>query len=97
MDKSLKAGAVFKPNALHREKMFESDGPPPDYYWCLHCERAYRRGEFRHVGDLQMCPYADCDGDAAIDAWDWNSIRKDNAYPEIPVEGTVYPMYGSGT
>ncbi len=93
MSTSLKAGAVYKPDALVKERMFEQDGPPPDYYWCLHCERAYRRGEFRLIGNLQMCPYADCDGDAVGDAWDWGSIRRDNGYPEVPVEGAVYPMY----
>lgn len=98
MDKALKAGAIFDPDALHREKMFETDGPPPSYYWCMHCERAYPRGEFRPVGDLQMCPYNECDGDAAIDAWDWSSIRDGNpTYPETPLEGVIYPMYGSST
>ena len=93
MDIKLKAGAVFNPNGLHRDAAF--DGDPPNYLWCLHCERAYVRGEYRPVHDLQMCPYADCDGDTVIDAWDWESIREDNpSYPENPMEGVVYPMYG---
>lgn len=92
MDPILKAGAVFKPRELHRDQAFDSE--PPRYLWCMHCERAYLRGEFRPVGDLQMCPYAGCDGDGVIDAWDWEAIRDGHSsYPENPVEGTVYPMY----
>ncbi len=92
MDPTLKAGAVFKPHGLHRDEAFEGD--PPNYLWCLHCERAYVRGEYRPVGDLQMCPYAGCDGDTVVDAWDWEAIREGHPdYPENPVEGTVYPMY----
>lgn len=92
MNTSGKEGAVFNPRELHRDRVF--DGDPPNVMWCLHCERTYVRGEFRQVGDLQMCPYAACDGDAVIDAWDWNSIRDENpAYPENPEEGVVYPMY----
>ena len=93
MDKSLKAGAVFNPNGLHRDAAL--DGDPPNYLWCLHCERAYVRGEYREVRDLQMCPYSGCNGDTVIDAWDWNSIRENNpSYPENPLEGVVYSMYG---
>ena len=52
----------------------------------------YVRGEYRPVGDLQMCPYAGCDGDTVVDAWDWEAIREGHSdYPENPVEGTVYP------
>lgn len=92
MDSVLKRGAVFNPRNLHRDQVFEGD--PPKYLWCLHCERAYVRGEYREMGDMQMCPYADCNGDAVIDAWDWNSIREEHpSYPENPVEGIVYPMY----
>ena len=95
MSTSLKVGAVYRPDELDKEWMLEPGDTPPDYYWCLHCERAYRRGEFRVIGKLQMCPYTGCDGDAVIDAWDWRSIRQDNGYPEEPTEGIVYPMYGA--
>ena len=30
-----------------------------EWVWCLHCERAYQVGEFRQVGDIQLCPYED--------------------------------------
>ena len=94
MDKTLKAGAVFDPHGSHREVALDSD--PPPYLWCMHCERAYVRGEYRPEGGLQMCPYTGCDGDTVIDAWDWDSIREQNpSYPENPVEGVVYPMYGA--
>lgn len=77
--------------------MIESDGQPDTYLWCLHCERAYPNGEYRQVGDLQMCPYAGCDGDAVFDAWRWTDVRDGHAtYPETPVEGLVYPLYGEG-
>ena len=64
------------------------------FFWCLHCERTYRRGECREIDGLQMCPYDGCDGDTFVDAWSWESIRNSNPeYPVIPLEGVVYPMY----
>lgn len=102
MDPVLKKGAVFNPSNLDRDRIFATEEdqrgnplPPPDFYWCLHCERTYRRGEYRQVNDLQMCPYAGCDGDAVLDAWSWNSIQRDSPYPERPLEGVVYPIYRS--
>lgn len=93
MDKKLKAGAVFQPSRMHRDTAF--GGEPPEFLWCMHCERAYRYGEFRPVGSLQMCPYTDCDGDTVVDAWSWKRIRQGNpSYPERPREGEVYTMYG---
>lgn len=78
----------------HRDKAFEKgehDGP---YLWCLHCERAYERGKWRNNGDLQMCPYVGCNGDAVIDAWDWEAVRQHHPdYPEIPEFGKSYPLY----
>jgi hypothetical protein len=77
---------------LHREEAFGKDRSK--YFWCLHCARAYERSEFRQVGKLQMCPYADCSGDTVIDAWEWNSIRRANpAYPRVPKRGVRYAMY----
>jgi hypothetical protein len=41
-----------------------------------------------------MCPYPDCDGDAYMDAFDWESICENNPkYPKIPKRDEVYPMY----
>src|SRR5262245_37406182 len=78
--------------ALDREKAFGKD--TSKYFWCLHCERAYERTEFRQVGKLQMCPYADCSGDTVTDAWEWNDIRRANpAYPRVPKHGVRYAMY----
>ena len=77
---------------LDREKVFGPDSGS-EYMWCLHCERAYQREEFREVDGLQMCPYDDCDGDTVIDALDWNEIREDYPeYPAAPEKGKVYPM-----
>jgi len=69
-----------------------------EFSWCLHCERAYRTGEYRLVGELQMCPYDGCDGDTFFDAWEWTRIREpyfggEAEYPEIPELGKRYPMY----
>jgi len=34
---------------LHRESCFGKDSiPKSGYLWCLHCERAYKYGEFRN-------------------------------------------------
>lgn len=80
--------------------------PKSEYMWCLHCERTYKYGEFREVKKkpfvvnhvryepiLQMCPYEDCNGDAVLDAWEWDRIRESHPeYPEIPEKGKVYPL-----
>lgn len=90
-----------------REEAFGEESRS-EYLWCLHCERTYKYGEYRlwkvepfvvdHVRyepEFQMCPYEDCDGDAVIDAWEWDRIRESHPeYPEIPEKGKVYPMYG---
>ena len=91
-----------------RETVFKEDQEDnPVYLWCLHCERTYIYGELRtvkvkpftvdhvtHEPELQMCPYEDCDGDAVIDAWEWDRIREINkGYPKVPKKGRVYPMY----
>ena len=92
MDKTLKAGAVFRPRNLDRDAVLDAE--PAHQLWCLHCERTYIRGEYRPIGGLQMCPYADCDGDVVIDAWEWSTVREQHpSYPENPVEGVVYPLY----
>ncbi len=69
-------------------------GEKRGWMWCLHCERAYRRGEYRLVGGLRMCPYEDCDGDTVLDAWPWSVVRRHNPdYPPVPERGKVYPLY----
>lgn len=68
--------------------------PSSGYLWCLHCERGYPHGTYRQIGELQMCPYENCDGDAVLDAWDWATLMENHPeYPEIPVENTRYPLY----
>ena len=77
----------------HRDEVFD-DVKRSGFLWCLHCERTYERGKWRTEGDLQMCPYLDCDGDAVIDAWDWAKIRDAHPdYPESPEAGKVYALY----
>lgn len=92
MDNTLKHGALYNPTNLDRDNAFQEE--PPAYLWCLHCERAYSRGEYRDVNGLQMCPYTECGGDTVLDAWNWSKIREGHPeYPEIPEEGVTYPMY----
>ena len=61
-----------------------------EWAWCLHCERAYKVGEFRQVGEFQFCPYPDCDGSAVIDCWHWGEIARWMSYPEVPERDKVY-------
>ena len=78
---------------LHREMVFQEERRS-EYLWCLHCYRTYKRGQFRKVGDLQMCPYEGCSGDTVIDAWDWEDFRDSDPHlPEVPVPGATYPLY----
>lgn len=48
--------------------------------------------------DIEMCPYAGCDGTVALDGIPWESVRGEFAhhqeYPESPERGVVYPLYG---
>ena len=75
----------------HREKMFD-ETIRSNYLFCLHCERTYERGKYRHIGGLQLCPYLNCDGDTVVDALDWELIRDHHPdYPANPAFGKVYP------
>ena len=72
----------------------EDDEQRSDYQWCMHCERAYKRGEHRLIHGLRMCPYEGCNGDVFMDGWDWDTFREPlPQYPVIPEHGTKYPMY----
>jgi hypothetical protein len=72
----------------------EGDEPRSDYQWCMHCERAYKRGEHRMVGDIAMCTYPGCGGDVFSDGWDWDRFREPlPQYPPVPEFGVKYPMY----
>jgi len=58
------------------------------WYWCLHCERAFK--------GRSKCPYKGCDG-SSMDRWSWDEVRAINpTYPEVPLEETVYRLYGPG-
>jgi hypothetical protein len=70
------------------------DDGTSEYQWCLHCERAYKRGEHRLIDGFEMCPYVDCDGDTVMDGWSWPSVREHHSdYPEVPEKGKTYPLY----
>jgi hypothetical protein len=61
------------------------------FLWCLHCERAIEVGK---KASTVECPYDDCDGGFG-DIWEWSQVREGNpSYPEIPVKGVKYPLYG---
>lgn len=47
-----------------------TDAHLSDFIWCLHCERTYRRGQYRLVNGFEMCPYPDCDGTTVLDGWE---------------------------
>ena len=65
-----------------------------EFFWCLHCERTYKKDEWRTMNGLQMCPYPGCGGDAVLDAWPWEHLRSYHPhYPSIPIPGVVYPAY----
>ena len=67
--------------------------PEPDIYWCAHCDRTYRNGQFRRVGQRDLCPYDDCDGSVFADGMDWESIRQHHPeYPAVPEPNTDYPL-----
>lgn len=94
MNETLFPEAVFEPNAQEREKCLDTDGETSEFLWCLHCTRAYSKGYFRQINDLQMCPYSRCGGDAVIDAWDWGEFRAQvPIHPEVPEIGKEYPLY----
>jgi hypothetical protein len=62
------------------------------WMWCLQCERCYQAGEYRQVGEWQLCPYADCGGDTVVDSVLWEQRRQYHPeYPVSPERNTVYP------
>lgn len=64
------------------------------WLWCLHCERAYRHGEYRLIKGLQMCPYDDCNGDTVMDGWSWDDHKPDiDHWPDMPKKNVHYPLY----
>lgn len=76
--------------------MPEDVGPVSGWVWCLHCERAYKRGEFRVIDGLKFCPYEGCDGDCFFDGWEWFHYRYGQfcevpENPELPEPGRRYP------
>ncbi len=68
-----------------------SEMPEPDIYWCVHCHRTYRNGQFRLVGERELCPYEDCDGSVFADGMDWAHIRQGHSdYPPVPEPNVRY-------
>ena len=69
------------------------DEAPCAFLWCFHCGRAYRWGEYREIGGLQMCPYMGCNGDTVMDGWRWDEVREGKPrYPKKPKLGHVYEL-----
>lgn len=74
------------------DRNLDIDEPASDWYWCLHCERAYPDGCYRQMTTLQMCPYAGCTGDSVIDAWPWQDYAAQHGIVlDLPVLGKRYP------
>jgi len=87
---------MIQPNRNEALDENEEDELRSDYQWCMHCERAFKRGEHRMVGDIRMCPYPGCGGDVFSDGWDWDQFREPlPQYPAVPEFGVKYPMYPS--
>lgn len=66
-----------------------------EFTWCLHCERVSRTELW--LKNNWDCPAKGCDG-SALDAHSWNKgdwpLECNPDYPEIPVVGATYPLYG---
>src|SRR5437660_57496 len=76
---------------MHRGEIIPDERD--DYLWCLHCARAYKWGEYRLIGELQMCAYEGCNGDTVMDGWTWRAVREGNPdYPKVPKLGHVYEL-----
>lgn len=67
--------------------------------WCSHCERVYQDGEERpRPGRWSLCWYDGCGGSTGSDAEYYDEMReqtpsRQNAWPETPVRGVVYPRF----
>lgn len=101
-------GSESKPRSgyvwcLHCERAYEygkfrsvtSIWSEKDIEWIArHSNRMSEREKESLREPMQMCPYPDCDGDAVLDAWNWDDFRKTHPdCPEVPVIGEVYPLY----
>jgi hypothetical protein len=85
----------MKRKPMDRETIF-ADERPGGYLWCLHCERAYKWGEYLEIDGLQMCPFEGCNGDTVMDGWHWEEVLQANPdYPDVPEIGKHYPLYRS--
>jgi len=83
-------------------KQIHNSSFPDEPCWCLHCERAYKFGEFKVIegqelddgSPMQFCPYEDCDGSTMLDAWAWSDIKEHHPeYPDRPQRNKFYPLY----
>lgn len=91
-----KAGVYRDPAHGGEEEFYLQSGD--DFVWCLHCEQAFRVREARLMCGLWMCKNgARCGGDMMFDFWPWGAYRREHpGAPEIPSEGTEYPLYPVG-
>jgi hypothetical protein len=65
-------------------------GPlPQSWLYCVICERAFLSNS------KNSCSYHSCAGDLG-DVWEWDVLTHLNhGYPETPVPGLEYPLFGS--
>ncbi len=76
----------------------KSFGVHGEFTWCLHCERVFKTEKW--IVNDEWCPNpAGCDGGGfGVDGFSWDREewpRNTNPdYPDIPVEGERYPLYG---
>lgn len=74
-------------------KYEDEDDSKSDYFWCLYCNRTYKKTEYKTNQGDHLCPYEDCDGSAIFDAWDWYTLVESNNYPKVPIKGERYSLY----
>ena len=50
---------------------------PDEWYWCLHCNRAFQARSLRAAfrGEREGCAFCDAAG-LGVDVWPWNAFRK---------------------
>lgn len=78
---------------LSENKMYDNEFSDKydQYFWCLHCERAFAKSEYLKKNE---CPYCYA---TPLDIWGWTQVRlpsrfRKAEYPEIPEIGKEYPL-----
>ncbi len=50
------------------------------------------RSRWDSENEVYLCAYEDCDGDALLDAWDYEARREECGWPEVPEKGVSYSL-----